>query len=157
HRAIKGDRNHGTDAMSSFDIRERNSLLFLDSLKTEGNVDLVAYGADQAIHAEIAAFKSQVGGVADAGHALGKLRGLASLEGEGDGFGDAVHGQVPGHGKPALAGFDARALEGDGRKLLDVEEIGALEMAVPLGDPGIDAVGLDGQVETASLVRDGKV
>jgi hypothetical protein len=30
-------------------------------------------------------------------------------------------------------------------------------MAVPLGDPGVDAVGLDSQVETASLVRDGEV
>src|SRR5205085_239691 len=56
----------------------------------------------------------------------------------------AFDGQVAGHCVVVRAsGFDARALEGDRRVLVDLQEVRAAQIAVTLLVVGLDARGLD--------------
>jgi hypothetical protein len=55
-----------------------------------------------------------------------------------------VHGEVSGELQLRVRHLlDLRRLERDGRVLLDVEEVGALEVIIALGDAGVDALGVD--------------
>ena len=58
---------------------------------------------------------------------------------EGHGQGHAVHGEIPGNLEPVLPGLHLVAGEGDGGIGLDLEEVGALQMAVPLLVVRVDA------------------
>src|SRR5580692_6323245 len=63
-------------------------------------------------------------------------------------LGHAVDGEVARHLEVSLAGpFDALALERDRRELLDVEEVGRLEVAVALRFARVDARRVDRNVD----------
>src|SRR6478672_10520363 len=83
---------------------------------------------------------------ADAQVAEGVTGRAGGLELDGDRLGDALHGQVagdqPGGGVLAL---DLGRDEGDLLVVVGVEEVGGLQVAVAVGDTGVDAGGLDGQ------------
>ena len=60
----------------------------------------------------------------------------------------AVQGEVAGHLQGVrVVHLDRGALEGHGRILFAVEELGAAQMIVALLDAGVDALGLDRQIE----------
>ena len=90
----------------------------------------------------------------DALVAVGVDGGAGVLEVDGHGLGDALDGEVAGD--PVVLGvdlLDRGGGEGDLRVGLHVEEVVALEVAVAVGVAGVDAGGLDGQLQ----VRVGRV
>ena len=129
--------------------------LRLDELDVEGDVDVFAdqdaAGLEGRVpaQAEVLAVDLGGGGEADAGVAPGVFAGRAgAFDGEGDGLGDAMEGQVAGDGVVAFAlALDRGGFEGHGGVGLGFEEVGALEVAVALGVAGAEGGDVDGGLD----------
>ena len=84
---------------------------------------------------------------ADAEVAERVVRGAGLLEDDGDRLGDVLDGQVAGDRPLVAVALDVGGGEGDLREVLGVEEVAGLEVAVAVGDAGLDAGDVDGQVD----------
>src|SRR4029078_13124274 len=80
---------------------------------------------------------------AEAGVAERGLGGAGQLEVDRDRLGDVLDGQVAGDGPVVAVAGDLGGDEGDLGVGLDVEEVGAVQVAVAVRDTGVDAAGLD--------------
>ena len=78
---------------------------------------------------------------ADAEVAEGVAGRAGGLEDDRDGLGDALDGQVAGDRPVVAVALDLGRGEGDLRVVLGVEEVGRDEVAVAVGDAGVDAGG----------------
>ena len=109
----------------------------LGRLDIEGELDGVAHedaaGLKRGVpgEAEVLAADLGLGLEADLRVAPRILAHADELEGHGDLLGDAVDAEIAGHVVGAAALAHRGRGEGEGRELLDVEEVGALDVAVP--------------------------
>ena len=108
-------------------------VLFLHSFEADFDMNVVAQPGVQLADAEFGTLEHQFRGIAGTLNALREFRRAASLERERHGLGLAVHGQVARDFQASLDRLDRGAGEVEGRELLDVEEVGALEMPVARG------------------------
>src|SRR5690606_16010655 len=80
------------------------------------------------------------------------LGGAGVLEVDGDRTGDVLDGQVAGDAQGVgVGGHDLGRAEGDRRVGLDVEEVGRLQVTVAVRAAGVDAGGLDGDLDGGAL------
>src|SRR5262249_5118958 len=120
--------------------------LFFRPLEADVNEDVVADHSDPAAHAKLRALEDQLGRETRALHAF-QLDLLAAQERKRDRFGHAMEREVTLDLVAVLDRLDRGAREGDGGKVLDVEEVRGAQVGVALGVVGVDARRLDGHGE----------
>src|SRR6478735_8938189 len=125
---------------------ERNVLASLgDGGDVELELDLVrhqqAAGLERGVpgQAPVLAVEDGLALEADAEVAERVAGGAVLLELDRDRLGDVLDGQVAGDGPVAAVAGDVGGDEGDLGVRRDVEEVGALQVAVAVGDAGVDA------------------
>lgn len=113
------------------------------AFNSDHEFDVVADNGSEAFHVEVRTFDGEDGFQANAMSA-GEIALADDFDGDFDGFGDAMKGEIAGDFEEvAFAFFNGAAFEINVGILFGVEKVGAFEVGVALFLVGIDVVDLE--------------
>lgn len=123
--------------------------LLLDAFDADHEADFVAEHVGHEGHAVVAALEGEAGFAAATDLAFHAFAFLAAFELHGDRLGHAEQGEIAGHFKDIAAALDLGALEGHGRELFGVEEVGAFQVGVAFRVARVHAQHRNGELDGA--------
>jgi len=123
----------------------------LERLDLDSDLNLIAYQRGKGSHAEVAAPDGRPGiGSTYVAVIDGMNSAVKVVDDEVNRPGDAEHGQFAvGAHRPVILKLDVVRLEEGGGIFHDVEEILLFEACLQLLKPGVDGIGIDGDVDMA--------